>query len=412
LLAAALAARLLWVWLHPVNPQSDFREYHTIATYVVERGGYYGTAVPSAPDAFWPPAWPTFLAGLYSVFGVDARLAAYVTAFLSWGTVVAGALVAVRLLRPAFAAVAVAAMAFYPAGLFFTGVLGTEHLAGLLIMIIVLLLLRGRLTALTALVAGVLDGVLLLLHSDFGLVMSGVIVLTYLVREREAPPMLRLAATSAIVAALVVAPWTIRNERVFGDFIPFSTNGGITFWLGTLRADYEPPERPADQPRVTDPKAFDSFYWERGLDNVKSEPLTYAKYVLLRVGILYCCENALMHWSHVGWDGGADSKVLAALEAAWVPLLVLAIAGLLFLALDWRRGGPPWARGPGVLWFPVVTALVLATLLKIFFIVDARQRLPLVPLVLLLTGYGVQRLFEWRAGEGDGPGGGSAARAV
>jgi hypothetical protein len=39
-------------------------------------------------------------------------------------------------------------------------------------------------------------------------------------------------AVVAAVALAVVAPWTYRNWRVLGEFVPISTNGGVNLWIG------------------------------------------------------------------------------------------------------------------------------------------------------------------------------------
>jgi len=46
---------------------------------------------------------------------------------------------------------------------------------------------------------------------------------------------LRILGRGVLVAALalaVVAPWTYRNWRAFGEFVPISTNGGVNLWIG------------------------------------------------------------------------------------------------------------------------------------------------------------------------------------
>jgi hypothetical protein len=40
------------------------------------------------------------------------------------------------------------------------------------------------------------------------------------------------AAVFGVVALLVVAPWTIRNHRVYGRWIVVASEGGVTFWTG------------------------------------------------------------------------------------------------------------------------------------------------------------------------------------
>ena len=42
----------------------------------------------------------------------------------------------------------------------------------------------------------------------------------------------RHAAAFVLLAALVVAPWTVRNHRVYGRWIAVASEGGVTFWTG------------------------------------------------------------------------------------------------------------------------------------------------------------------------------------
>jgi hypothetical protein len=43
------------------------------------------------------------------------------------------------------------------------------------------------------------------------------------------------AALFGGAAALVIAPWTIRNASAYGRFVPIASEGGITFWTGNHR---------------------------------------------------------------------------------------------------------------------------------------------------------------------------------
>lgn len=45
----------------------------------------------------------------------------------------------------------------------------------------------------------------------------------------------RRALLFALVSLLVVVPWTIRNYRVFGAFVPVSTAGALNLWQGNTR---------------------------------------------------------------------------------------------------------------------------------------------------------------------------------
>src|SRR5207237_453997 len=41
-----------------------------------------------------------------------------------------------------------------------------------------------------------------------------------------------LAVALVLITVLCVAPWTIRNHRVYGRWIAVASEGGVTFWTG------------------------------------------------------------------------------------------------------------------------------------------------------------------------------------
>jgi hypothetical protein len=43
---------------------------------------------------------------------------------------------------------------------------------------------------------------------------------------------LKSSAIIAVAVILVILPWTIRNYRIQGQFVPIATNGGFNFWNG------------------------------------------------------------------------------------------------------------------------------------------------------------------------------------
>jgi hypothetical protein len=84
---------------------------------------------------------------------------------------------------------------------------------------------RGRAIRLAAL-AGVLIGFAILIRPAM-LVFLPLGAIWLIARGQT-----RLAATVLLLAALVVAPWTVRNFRVHGRFVLVASEGGVTFWTG------------------------------------------------------------------------------------------------------------------------------------------------------------------------------------
>ncbi len=375
LLAVALVLRLAWVLVHPVDPVSDFLEYHKHAENLARHWIY--SSDPAYRDAYWPPGWPLVLGLGYLVVGVHPHAGALLGATLEWGAIVLAAVAATRLLRPRFAAAAVAAMCLYPSGIAFAPVLGTEHLAALLFTGLVVLVAFGRPSPATALGAGLLAGGLILVRGDVGIA-AAMVAAVWLLR---APPR-RLAALAVAGALVFIGPWTVRNANEFGEFIPTSTNGGVTFYLGTLAAEYTSPalvER-LGSTSTEHPKAHENHYYRLGLDNLREHPLRWLRFDAERVYLMYGRESPILRWGELRetWT------VRVAASAYWLVILALAVAGLATIAAERRRL-------PGA-WTTIAASILLATLLKLPFLVEARQRLVLVYLLIVIAGLGAQRL--------------------
>jgi hypothetical protein len=390
LLVVALVIRLLWVGVHPVESfpsNSDFLQYQRLATTLAKHGVYGLNA--NSPNAFWPPGWPVVLAGLYALTGPNAQLGEMVGAILQCGAILIAAVVACRLLRPRFAIAAVAVMCFYPSGIAYASVLGTENLAAPLFTGLVALLAFTRPSVRTAVAAGLLVGALLVVRGEYGVAM-GVVAAIWLVRGVD---LRRLAAVSvvAVAGALVfVAPWTARNAATFGEFIPISTNGGFTFYFATQvpRFGPTPPPRPAlnvfarlGKTSSTAPAANGDQYWRLGWEAVKKDPAGWLKLDVKRAYYQYGKESTMMSEADVTNPWIDRFAILY-----WLAIVALALVGFGILAI--RRRQLPKA------WLMIASSIVAVSFLKLFFIVNERDRLPLTYLLIVIAGLGAQQIFD------------------
>src|ERR1041384_1359581 len=84
-LLLAVALRAYGVWSHPAVPVGDAADYHGLAVRLVEGRGYVNAA--GRPTAWRPPAYPVFLAGVYTIAGVSVERARMVQVILGGLTV-------------------------------------------------------------------------------------------------------------------------------------------------------------------------------------------------------------------------------------------------------------------------------------------------------------------------------------
>jgi hypothetical protein len=245
LLAAALILRLGFLAATPgYTPQHDDRDYDRLACGLVAGKGYTRMGPPmrpkacgegptGRPTAFRPPGFPMFLAAVYTVsepLGVDRWLAARVAQAVL-GTVVVAllGLVAWLLFGRRTALVAMALGAVFPPAIVLGGSLLTETLVCALMLAAIAAALADRRAGgdpRWLVLTGVLCGLAVLTRSNAPALIIPLLLAVAGAGERSLWARIGRAAALAAVAALVVAPWTIRNAVELDGFAPVSTEAG------------------------------------------------------------------------------------------------------------------------------------------------------------------------------------------
>jgi 4-amino-4-deoxy-L-arabinose transferase-like glycosyltransferase len=233
---AGLAARLLWVALEPPTfPVAD--ETMWVA---------WGSQILPSPEVGFSPLRLRFIfhPPLYVYFiGVPAALFSsleavkYVQCLVGVLLVPALGLLGRRAFgeRPGLLAAAMAA--FYPTLVWFASHFWAETVFTVLLWWAMERLVAAdeRGSAKSALASGLLWG-LAVLTRETALYFLPVAAL-WLARGRKGGT--RRAAWLLATAALVVAPWTVRNWLVFDAFVPVSTSGALNLWQGNTRLSRE-----------------------------------------------------------------------------------------------------------------------------------------------------------------------------
>jgi len=206
-----------------------------------------------------------------------------------------------------------------------------------------------------------------------------------------------IALCGGIVIA--IAPATLRNQYVTGEFTLISSQAGITFFHGNNPASHglfalagimleNPVTQPADQRRIAErasgrplSQSEVSRYWfDRGRSHLSADPVRAAGLV----------GRKLLYWLSsdeipVDYSLPAERELTPALRLAAVPFgLMLAFA---FLGLR----NPRRSEAPQVLLWLFVLANLLSILIFYF---SSRYRVPAVPMLAALAGCGVAEAFE------------------
>jgi 4-amino-4-deoxy-L-arabinose transferase-like glycosyltransferase len=246
ILAAALiglVARLAFSFVYWIDKPltHDEREYLALASSLeAGRGFTYPVdhEVGTSQRFGRAPGYPAFLAviGVGPVHQSTPARVKIVQAFLGALVVWMLGAIAAKAAGDRAGAIAAGIAALYPPLVWTSSYVFSESLYMPLALGSVMLLASARRHALLegsaraggalALVAGLLAGLAILVRSSM-LVFLPFAALWFITRRQWS-----LAAAFCIAAAVVVAPWTLRNAREHDRFMLVASDGGVTFWTG------------------------------------------------------------------------------------------------------------------------------------------------------------------------------------
>lgn len=386
-LILALVVRLVWLSQVDTQPVTDFDWYFNRAVSIAQGQGY---SVNGVPTAYWPVGYPGFLSLLFKLFGPSTGIGK------AANTVLTLLIVAVtwKIGRKHFesakvATVAALILAVHPAVVAYSGILASEPLY-------TALLLAGALVGTApkrAPVAGIAFGLACLVRPQALLVP---LLVALAETAKKLVPLrtwlLGLGLTFATIA-VVLAPWTIRNLRQFGQFVFVSTNGGDNLWIGnnpTSKGTYQTPTPPGLKPTMNEAQR-DKAATRAALIYIKGSPSEVVSRWPSKLKATFLSGTDAPYWAFQKTKGklqspglGADKQQFKGFRTYSVfftnTLLLLAGVGILVCIL--RRN------------LPVLGLLMIAycAALSIVFFGNPRFAFPALPFLAL---YAAAALTFW-----------------
>lgn len=381
-IAAGLLLRLAWVLLFPAPFTSDGKAYYDLAARLAQGLSYQ---TPKAEWAAWPPGFPFVLLALFRLLGVGPAAVTTANLLLFTGTVLAVYALA-RRFGEGTARLATLLLALWPNLIASAGAATKEMVIVFLLPVVLLLWLQAgeqtspRRAAVTRLAAGLLFGYATLTQPAM-LLMVGVFGAWELLRRT---PLHRIAGRLALLGlgmAVVILPWTLRNQRVLGQPVLISTNGGSVFYR-------------ANNPKATGGWIPDGERSLRGYDELTVDRLGYrwgkewirdnpGRFLLLSLKkqVLFLGDDAVSIYETLkrglGQHGPLYTLAKLAANAYWWGIWALVLAA--FLA----RRTLDATRRPETLLF-LLTILYFWAIDSVFES-GARHHLPLVGLLAILA---------------------------
>jgi len=200
-------------------------------------------------------------------------------------------------------------------------------------------------------------------------------------------------------AALVIAPWMVRNYERYHAIFPLATSNAI-LWQGSPEYYHLIHDKGYSYMRIWteviygpgwqkhDPTSVEGDKWwtRRALRSIASEPGTYLRYAAEKVVTYWVGDPA------ADWGGGPVLSYAAARRVGFQPVFavliilarglpIVALLAVLVLRREWRR------------LLPIYGILVYVTLLHAATHAESRLSEPFQPLLLVLIIGAVVRLF-------------------
>lgn len=373
--AAALALRLLWALATPHSiPFSDAAWYVDAAARLAETGSFTDRG---RLTAYWPVGYPFFLSLFHHLPGPSLLYAKAAQILLSAGTCALLASLALRhgASRPA-ALLAGLSLAAFPSAISLATVFFSETLFAFLLLL-GFLLGSARSLALAVPGAGLVLGAACFVR-PLALLLLPLVFLPLLLNGKHRG---YLAGTAGLflLAAAMSLPWGLRNQKAFGEYVAWSTNGGVNLHIGhnplATGTFVETPEiRTLDT--IENEALRSRAFRDLAVDHILAHPGREAV-LLLKKAALLLQEREPVYFSFVTDPVDRTFPVLAKAMAglgnvAWIAAFAL------FLLTPW------WAPGPGRgMRLAAGLAFWVQVLFYCLFFVTDRYKFPAMPFLVL-----------------------------
>lgn len=244
MLLVALTLRLLVIALPSFENLMDADHMHSweqgnVARSLVAGHGFGSPFVSSQPSAIMPPVYPLIVAAVFLVFGVhtwQSILAIHVfDCVVNSLAVIPVFLLARRSFGPRVAKWAGWTWACFPYGIYFSAAWAwSTHLV--LLCLCILLYIAPELDRSTRLSLwtgfGLIAGFAGLTEPSILVVVAFLLLFAAVNLARSGMKWFPPLAVASLTVAAVIAPWLIRDARVFHRFIPIRDSLGLELWMG------------------------------------------------------------------------------------------------------------------------------------------------------------------------------------
>lgn len=383
ILLFALLLRLIWALTIPVIPISDSHAYDTFAVNIWQNSTFGWNE--KQPQAYWPVGIPAIYASFYAIFGhVFWPIVAFNIA-MGVGITASG----MRICRYYFGentgTLCGLILAIWPSQIMFVTVLASElPYTFLALAALDVWISSNRHFLLRSIVVGILLAGASYIR-PLALLLPFVYALSLAIYTTEFQKHFGRAIISFCIILLLIAPWTYRNYKLYGAFVPISTNGPITLWMGN-----HPNTNGSYAKLPDDVKSLNDFEKSqilgmRAKKYILDHPGEFLYRSMWKLVKLHAYETINVSWNILGIKQVLGSWIIMPLKVLsqgyWFLVLFGAIIGLVVL---FRR--EKWFLGP---FHPVVLPWAYYSVVHAIILVQDRYHFPAIPFIAALAAVAI-----------------------
>jgi 4-amino-4-deoxy-L-arabinose transferase-like glycosyltransferase len=380
----AIMLRVAWALLIPVIPISDSVAYDTFAQNIWQHGTYGWTE--DKPTAFWPVGTSAIYSVLFMLFGYGYTTIVTLNIICTVAIIFLTRALCDRFFENKHIGIYSAlAIALWPTLILYTTILASE-LPYMAVLMAAFYLLTNKNTHIITL--GISSGILFAIAyyiRPLAIIVFAIGAFYLCVYTNNKRVSILRSGLSLLVLALLVSPWAYRNYQLYDAFIPMSTNGGSTLWMGNqpgTNGGY------ASTPKALahlDEHLRNQTLKKEALDYIQQEPVAFLTRTLTKFIQFHLRETIGVSWNEKGIIQVLGEKALLPLkvitQSYWSAFLLLALFGIMIMIKQkgfWRTAFHPfilmWASTAGI------HAIIVS---------QDRYHIPITPIVSAFAVYAV-----------------------
>jgi len=362
-------------------PGSDAKDYDNLAVNILSGDGFYEVVNgQKAPVTRRTPLYPLFLAGIYAIFGhsyiavkiIQAVLGALLCIIIFF---IANIIYNDRSIAIISAFLVVIYKPFVSGFHYYGGpaLILSEYLYMFLVglSILALLLYIKKENKEFGILAGILMGLSILTRPDFATYPFLLIFCLFCAYRLSIKRVVKRYFIVYFFIALTLAPWVLRNYIVEGEFIPLTSHGGLTFFLGnnsSANGGWADPEDYAGKvygmKNVSDYER-NIIWFKKAIGELKSDPGRIPRLIIKKI---------LVHW--VPFEKG-----IKVFNPYYAVILLFGSIGILFL------------RKNSIMEMALLTILLSTTLTAMIIWGEPRHRYPYEPYLIIFAALAINKIF-------------------